>query len=438
MVDFELCSPTDCLWLTKRLEEQSESGVPKQCDCTFATTLEISFPSSFGAPTHLGTIPGKVLASMVHNVPGRLTKLRLYDVRAMGSFPPIAQALAGCKYLESFFVVYSNICESPEDMITLGETLAQLQLIEVVLMGTIQTSTQREKGPWKCLLPMIQNPSQVLRIITVTSFDGDENCAECSKFLTIAGESHKLKSLELKPSNHRLPSKALQEMILATTFLETLQLDLSSSSDVVGVARSMRHNDSIKKLDIGNERSLNEYLPMSPEDVKAEVDAFRDTLQEHDNFTLKDLEVNPWFPNLPDTEDTAHLAWKIKEIKFNLTLNKAGRAHLLTSTSSTSDEWMGAIADQDDPGIIHYFLRRNPSLCFADPNYKKNSNEPTPSPWAKFMNEKGDVHSTECPSYGKGKAQAPEEKGKGNQPREETHPEEDHQAPTNSARTVTE
>lgn len=67
----------------------------------------------------------------------------------------------------------------------------------------------------------------------------------------------------------------------------------------------------------------------------------------------------------------------LEHLEFQLSLNRMGRARLLAPGSlagdhvlASTEDWMEAIANQDDPSVIFYFLQKNPSLCLPDPNYQ--------------------------------------------------------------------
>ena len=133
-----------------------------------------------------------------------------------------------------------------------------------------------------------------------------------------------------------------------------------------------------------------------------ELAAFHAALEENDGYVLTELKIQPWFPQAPDLSDTADFKSKLKGLDFYMTLNKAGRVKLLLSkTTPATEEWIQAMSNHDDPGIIYYFLRKNPTLCYADPNYKANANIPIPSAWSKFLlygdDDGGFFHDEGCP-----------------------------------------
>lgn len=307
------------------------------------------------------------LASLIRHFPGRLALISLANVRVVvgtsttGTDLTLLEALANCRFLKSFELHSASLEEI--DAIDLGSSLARLPLL-----GTF--SVRGGEVPFfPAVARILQAPTHALHEVSLTQFstyDDDTNDhlfegRELEDFFEAAAASTTLKSLVFCPYSQQgaLPTAPQQQeslvanLIQQSSTLASLTLCLHPRTDLRSVAAALRHNTCLEELVIQRAWAL--VPPSVPEQ---EAKAFHTTLQEY-NTTLQKLRVT----SLQRTSNQVCRAhWDATA--FYLTLNRMGRKRLLgTAKPASTSEWIQAISFQEDPSIVYWFLRRNPSLC---------------------------------------------------------------------------
>ena len=396
---------------------------------------------------------------------GRLEYLSLEDVLVVGSNFDAVLLEAIRKYgqfLRTFTSYTCRIRNEPNDMIHLGETLADAcPNLESIAFGF---SHDRYQPALAIVTPIVARRNSKLTKIFVNGFhlftsrenitvqqlqlqlqrqeeaddeeedEEEEEAAVLAQMLQRIHESDEQVTAffnALQTYHHHCSNSKLQRVLLLpmltgaftpvhmqqhiTRFiqqnipaLEVLQLHMQHQSHhhhlhfnnscsqrttcMVELAHALRYNTHLKKL------SIDELHVLDIKSVLEQATAFHECLREY-NFTITDLSCCHEQWTMAGRRSLA-VQQELDGIKFHLSLNRMGRAQLLlpkvvrnnnncnsgiaaddqhphphphdttsvTATQgnvilATTDEWMEAIANKDDPSFIFYFLEKNPSLC---------------------------------------------------------------------------
>lgn len=358
------------------------------------------------------TIDATDLAAIIKSVPGRLCFLTLSNVCFLGSLLPFIEALSTCKNLNSF--CFSSLALSTlnaEEMTAMGEVLANLPVLKFLSLTPGTDTKEDVRPPWKILAPIFASPNHVLSSLHVSGFAGRGDTAGARTFFDLAAASPTLKDLALRRSDRHLLEGATG-LLRMTKSLKSLKLSFSTtagSPNLLGLAGAMRHNHTLESLEVDRPCYLwdPEYFWL---DMDAEAGAFETALQQHGTFSrLQKLRVEPWYPRTSGEFDSPAFNQSLKAIDFHLAVNRTGREYLLSQAEKAPVEaWRDAIANQKDPSVIYFFLRKNPLLCLPDhtcnPRPKDRDSwwdvlAATGRKWWDVLTATGCKHQARCPHH---------------------------------------
>jgi hypothetical protein len=149
-------------------------------------------------------------------------------------------------------------------------------------------------------------------------------------------------------------NRVLHRLSLVTRIDDNEAARDNLKKSIVHLAEALPSNESLKQLQFRLSGGLRGY---SNEQVRSLLlDPFDTVIRDGVQFGLECLSL--WYRGVGHLELT-------DKIKYYLTLNRAGRRHLL-SGNATRHDWMDAlIIHQDDLSVVFYLLSRNPLLSQA-------------------------------------------------------------------------
>ena len=139
------------------------------------------------------------------------------------------------------------------------------------------------------------------------------------------------------------------------TWLKTLVLRADERLSLLGLAEAIQHHPCLQALFV--------YGGIDAPKTE-ELHAFCSALK-NNNFVLKQMELAQRWSLFRVPEPAVPI---LADINFYLALNKLGRSKLFSPGNTVfapPEEWIQAMADQDDISILYYFLSKNPALCYS-------------------------------------------------------------------------
>lgn len=315
------------------------------------TELEIHF--SFEGFKAYSVMPAANLAALLNNSPD-LKDIRMYHVGLEGDLQPVLEALRQCTRLQFFLAQCCHF--NPAQM---ASTLAELPLLEHLIIVGHYFSEGGEAGriPMAGVTRLLsRNTLKVLELNPMGSFASIEDAAS---FFEAVNHSTNLKSLWCLSEFTDAYVKLVECMIRENNSLTNFKISIAPGVSLLPIAKALAVNTNLLGLDI--------KLEATP--VVSDLECFHEVM-ETSNYTLKKLQVakeTQW----SDEDNTYVPIYQDKKVKeaaekldFYLSLNRAGRHLLLADRdqAATPDDWLDAIADNQDLSVVFYFVRRNPFL----------------------------------------------------------------------------
>ena len=326
---------------------------------SISTDIDVDFSSSRWSKA----LRASDLAALIRDSP-RVEDISLHEVEIEGDFRLVLEALRGQHYV-SGFALYS--CRLGGNYSReLGETLATLPRLRKLHFCCLK---EPELPILSVLTPVLEQQRECFRKIFVNGFHTPQDDAVVNRFWAALEVSTGMRDLTCCPlgrNSFRQEHLAkIGDVVRNNTSLSTLDFQVMANVSLVSLAADLQANTTLRKLVI--DRNTIRF-DGSTSFVVQELEQFASALRTH-NFVLRELEVGQWTvqQTTEDSPEREHL----QAVEFYLNLNQLGRQHLIANANNqgaTHEDWMDAIANRDDPSVIYYFLRKNPSICRYTPS----------------------------------------------------------------------
>ena len=293
------------------------------------------------------------LASLIDHNKKQLTHISMHNVNIQGDLAPLVATLSKLNSLKHFS---ANSCSFDSAAVTMA--LSELPCLDTLAILDHSRSQQTGNPDSRLMTKLIQRGK--LKDLRLTCMTGFGNCVDATVFFEAVMHSPALKRLWCFPDTALTEQYVLlaAQMLENNSTLQELSISVASKALLKPIAQSLTSNTSVTNLN----------LQTDTKPVAADLVCFLPLLES--NCTIQQLTIRKdilwsqgkrkWVPayQLATVRDIYY------KLEFYLSLNNAGRKELVSNRehSATAEDWLSAIAYQENTSIIYYFAIQNPLL----------------------------------------------------------------------------